>query len=66
MQPKKTSDFECRVLFGSGSGSKKVGFFPWDLCFRVPEPITSCGTENDDYFRPACKLQVPPNGFYKS
>ena len=26
-----------------------------------------CGTGgNDDYFRPACKLQVPPNGFYKS
>ena len=27
--------------FGSDSGTKKVGFFPRVLGFRVPEPITS-------------------------
>ena len=48
MKPEKTSGFRVlnvgfRVLFGyqfSGSGSKKVGFFPRVSGFRVPEPIT--------------------------
>ena len=53
------SGFECRVSgigrvsifgFGSGSGTKIVGLFPWVLGFRVQRPITSgtvtapCGT----------------------
>ena len=49
MKPEKTSGFRVlnvgfRVLFGyqfSGSGSKKVGFFPRVSGFRVPEPITT-------------------------
>ena len=30
--------------FGSGSGSKKVRFFPWVSGFRVSEPITKQGS----------------------
>ena len=43
------SGFECRVsgigrvsIFGSGSGSKKVGLFPRVSGFWVQRPITNC------------------------
>ena len=48
-KPPGFSGFECRVSgigqfsisgFGSGSGSKIVGLFPWVSGFRVQRPIT--------------------------
>ena len=55
-----------RVLFlgfGSGSGIKKVGFFPRVLGFRVPEPIMIPGTIIQIAVTPTI-IDIDPNALH--